>query len=210
MPCHPCLPHSQIRQRVSSPADLAENLTAACMGGNPTGMGAGQWMRWCKVACLCAAVLACEEEAPPAEATPAAKETKPAGPQGVERPPGEVPELYTYSAVGKRDPFRTYFAEVDDTEGGKEGQSELQRFDIDQLKLIAVIVGTATPTAMVEDPTGMGHVVKVGTLMGKHWGQVKHIRRGEIIVQEEFRDVTGRRVSHLVPLKIPDEEGIRP
>ncbi|MEW5848492.1 MAG: pilus assembly protein PilP [Myxococcota bacterium] len=125
---------------------------------------------------------------------------------GLPIPAGEAPVVYTYNAVGKRDPFRTYFAEVEELDDQMKTQSELQRFDIDQLKLVAVIVGTATPTAMVEDPTGQGHVVKVGTLMGKHWGQVKHIRRGEIIIQEEFRDFTGRRVSHLVPLKIPEED----
>ena len=108
--------------------------------------------------------------------------------------------------MGKRDPFRTYFSEVEELDEQVKNQTELQRFDIDQLKLVGVIVGTATPTAMVEDPQGMGHVVKVGTLMGKHWGQVKHIRRGEIIIQEEFRDFTGRRVSHLVPLKLPEDE----
>jgi type IV pilus assembly protein PilP len=79
-------------------------------------------------------------------------------------------------------------------------------FDLDQLKLVAVVVGTATPLAMVEDPTGKGHAVKVGTVIGKHWGQVKHIRRGEIIIQEEFRDFTGRRVTHLVPMKLPEEK----
>jgi type IV pilus assembly protein PilP len=133
------------------------------------------------------------------------------GPTAVAAPTAEAPVVYTYNAVGKRDPFRTYFAEVEELDDQMKSQTELQRFDIDQLKLVAVVVGTATPTAMVEDPTGMGHTVRVGTLMGKHWGQVRHIRRGEIIIQEEFRDFTGRRVSHLVPLKIPEEDlGVKP
>jgi type IV pilus assembly protein PilP len=149
-----------------------------------------------------------EEDAPPpppAKAPAAAAAAPAAAPAGAL--PGEAPTVYTYNAVGKRDPYRSYFAEVDEEAAQAAGtQSELQRFDIDQLKLVGVVVGTATPIAMVEDPTGLGHVVREGTLMGKHWGQVKHIRRGEIIIQEEFRDFTGRRVSHLVPLKIPEEE----
>ncbi|MFH1808628.1 MAG: pilus assembly protein PilP [Pseudomonadota bacterium] len=117
--------------------------------------------------------------------------------------------VYTYNAVGKRDPFRTYFSEIEREDAVSRKLTELQQYDLDQLRLVAVIVGTATPKAMVEDPTGKGHVVKTGTLVGKHWGQVKHIRRGEIIIQEEFRDFTGRRVTHLVPMKLPEEEKVK-
>lgn len=107
---------------------------------------------------------------------------------------------YSYDAVNKRDPFKTYFDELILEEQEQENLTELQRFDIDKLKLVAVVVGTATPMAMVEDPTGKGHTVKIGTLIGKRFGQVKHIRRGEIIVQEEFRDFTGKRIPVLKPL----------
>ncbi len=117
--------------------------------------------------------------------------------------------VYTYNAVGKRDPFRTYFSEIESEEVVRDKLTELQQYDLDQLKLVAVVVGTATPKAMLEDPTGKGHVVKNGTLVGKHWGQVKHIRRGEIIIQEEFRDFTGRRVTHLVPMKLPEDEKVK-
>jgi type IV pilus assembly protein PilP len=117
--------------------------------------------------------------------------------------------VYTYNAVGKRDPFRTYFSEIENEDAVNRKLTELQQYDLDQLRLVAVIVGTATPKAMVEDPTGKGHVVKTGTLIGKHWGQIKHIRRGEVIIQEEFRDFTGRRVTHLVPMKLPEEEKVK-
>lgn len=114
---------------------------------------------------------------------------------------GKAEQLtYSYDAVNKRDPFKTYFDELILEEQEQENLTELQRFDIDKLKLVAVIVGTATPMAMVEDPTGKGHTVKIGTLVGKRFGQVKHIRRGEIIVQEEFRDFTGKRIPVLKPL----------
>ena len=115
---------------------------------------------------------------------------------------------YTYNALDRRDPFTTYFDEVgpligEDLENNK---TELQKVDIDKLKLVAVIVGTATPMAMVQDGAGRGHTVKIGTLIGKRLGQVKHIRRGEIIVQEEFRDFTGKRIPKLLELKLEDDE----
>jgi len=120
----------------------------------------------------------------------------------------DVGSVYTYNAIGKRDPFRTYFAELEREESDKRKLTELQKYDLDQLRLVAVVVGTASPKAMVEAPDGKGHVVKLGSLIGKHWGQVKHIRRGEIIIQEEFRDFTGRRVTHLVPMKLPEDKQV--
>ncbi len=109
---------------------------------------------------------------------------------------------YSYDAVNRRDPFKTYFDELVLEQEEQENLTELQRFELDKLKLVAVVVGTATPMAMVEDPSGKGHTVKIGTLVGKRFGQVKHIRRGEIVVQEEFRDFTGKRIPVLKPLKL--------
>lgn len=154
------------------------------------------------------ALVACgetEEEiaATTTQAAPAAEPDAPA--EEVEE---EVAAVYTYNAIGKRDPFRTYFAELEREESDKRKLTELQKYDLDQLRLVAVVVGTASPKAMVEAPDGKGHVVKLGTLIGKHWGQVKHIRRGEIIIQEEFRDFTGRRVTHLVPMKLPEDRQV--
>lgn len=113
---------------------------------------------------------------------------------------------YTYNALNRRDPFKTYFDELSQNEQSDQSNlTELQKIDLDKLKLVAVVVGTATPMAMVEDTAGRGHTVKIGTLIGKRLGQVKHIRRGEIVVQEEFRDFTGKRIPQLKELKL--EEG---
>lgn len=112
---------------------------------------------------------------------------------------------YSYDAVNRRDPFKTYFDELILEEQEQESLTELQRFELDKLRLIAVVVGTATPMAMVMDPTGKGHTVRIGTLIGKRFGQIKHIRRGEIVVQEEFRDFTGKRIPVLKPLKLDEE-----
>jgi type IV pilus assembly protein PilP len=115
---------------------------------------------------------------------------------------------YTYNAVNRRDPFKTYFDELSQNEQTDQTNlTELQKIDLDKLKLVAVVVGTATPMAMVEDPAGRGHTVKIGTLVGKRLGQVKHIRRGEIVVQEEFRDFTGKRIPQLKELKL--EENVK-
>jgi type IV pilus assembly protein PilP len=121
--------------------------------------------------------------------------------------PRKAEELaYTYDAMNRRDPFKTYFDELVLVEAEAENLTELQRIDLDKLKLIAVVTGTATPMAMVEDGTGRGHTIKIGTLVGKRFGQVKQIKRGEVVIQEEFRDFTGKRIPVLKALKIEEEE----
>ena len=59
--------------------------------------------------------------------------------------------------------------------------------------------------AMLEDPTGKGHTVRIGTLVGRRFGIVKYIRHGEIVVQEEFRDFTGKRIPVLKPIRLSPE-----
>lgn len=139
------------------------------------------------------AAAAKKEEAPKEEEVPAAADTK------------QEDLSYTYNAVNRRDPFKTYFDELSQNEQTDQSNlTELQKIDLDKLRLIAVVVGTATPMAMVEDTAGRGHTVKIGTLIGKRLGQVKHIRRGEIVVQEEFRDFTGKRIPQLKELKLEE------
>lgn len=151
-------------------------------------------------------LVSCGEEEAPVQVEPTVEPARVAQAVKAAEKKDTESQVYTYNAIGKRDPFRTYFAELAAEETSTKNLTELQQYDLDQLKLVAVIVGTATPKAMVEDPEGKGHIVKTGTLIGKHWGQVKHIRRGEIIIQEEFRDFTGRRITNLVPLKLPEEK----
>ena len=142
------------------------------------------------------------------------EETSPAVVKKDKAPDADAPEAlvedkpqdlsYTYNAVNRRDPFKTYFDELagEDPAADTSRLTELQKLDVDKLKLIAVVVGTATPMAMVEDPTGRGHTLRIGTLVGKLLGQVKHIRRGEVVIQEEFRDFTGKRIPQLKELKL--------
>jgi type IV pilus assembly protein PilP len=169
-----------------------------------------------KLAKLLAAVVlaglapACaEEEEPVAVAAPKVEKAeavveKPAEKKGPD-------QSYSYEVLingqPRRDPFKTYFDELnaEASVGGGEKLTELQKIDLDKLKLVAVLVGTATPMAMVEEPGGKGHTIKIGTLIGKRFGQVKHIRRGEVVVQEEFRDFTGKRIPQLKELKLESD-----
>jgi Tfp pilus assembly protein PilP len=128
------------------------------------------------------------------------------------QPPTQVATLGTasadadlpYDAAGRRDPFRPPRAQQD------AGQiTPLQRFDLGQLKLVAVIYDTQTPRAVVEDEAGLGYIVKVGTPMGTNNGAVRTIEKGRVIVSEQAADMYGEAQSSEVVMELAagDERG---
>lgn len=118
----------------------------------------------------------------------------------------EVP--YAYSPIGKRDPFRNLFDQLQQDEAAQE-LTELQRFELDQLRLVAVVSRISTPYAMVEDPSGKGHTLTRGTLIGKNWGQVSQVREDCVVINEEYRDYTGRKVTNKTSLCLPKPEELK-
>jgi type IV pilus assembly protein PilP len=122
-----------------------------------------------------------------------------------EKPAEAAPEFeYVYSPVGKRDPFRSTLDEMASSPSESASTSQicgpLCRWELEQLKLVAVISGVSNPLAMVEDPKGDGYVVRRGTLIGKRNGKVTQIRSGELVVNEIYKDQTGK--SHVSPVVI--------
>jgi type IV pilus assembly protein PilP len=149
--------------------------------------------------------LGCGSSAPSAaqKAAPAPVAAKP--PPAAEANPEKLVETYSYSAIGKRDPFRS---PLDDLiiSHGNEAQCPLCKWEIDQLKLVAVVTGTGNPVAMVEDPDGVGHLVRVNTEVGRLAGRVTAIRRDQLVITEAGHDSFGRAVANKLILKIEHPE----
>jgi type IV pilus assembly protein PilP len=154
---------------------------------------------------------ACSEDEDETVTVAVAKKETAAVAEKIEADTKAPDQAYSYEVIlngqPRRDPFKTYFDELENQNPiTNEKLTELQKIDLDKLKVVAVIVGTATPMAMVEEPGGKGYTLKIGTLVGRRLGQVKHIRRGEVVVQEEFRDFTGKRIPQLKELRLDTEE----
>lgn len=130
-------------------------------------------------------------KAVPKEAAKAAEAAQPSAPAEV-RPPSPVS---LYDPAGKRDPF-VPFLKVDEkaVRADLESLPPLQRFDLGELKFVGVIWGRGITRALVEDGEGKGYTVAVGTRIGNSGGVVTRITDKEIVVREEFRDYTGRKV----------------
>lgn len=144
-----------------------------------------------------AAKAAAAKAAAAAEAKPAADDAK---------KPGEAE--WSYSSAGKRDPFRSFLAEA--RASGKlldtRCATPLGRYELEQLKLVAVVTGLEDPVAMVQAPTGVGYSVRRGACIGKNGGTVQAVRTGEIVVAEWVVRADGTRDRTQTVLSLPKRE----
>lgn len=109
-----------------------------------------------------------------------------------------------YDPAAHRDPFRPPQARTVTTVSSD--RSPLQRYELGQLKLVAVIYDTASPRGVVEDEAGLGYIVKVGTPIGVNGGVVRAIDRGRILVEERSVDFFGESRSSEVILEMASGE----
>lgn len=109
-----------------------------------------------------------------------------------------------------RNPFKPFITKVvGNVEEKSRPKSPLEKYNINELKLIAIIWGIKRPTAMIEDPDGTGYVVKKGTLVGDKQGRVVKILKDKVIVKEKYRDLLGNSQMEEVALELHNrlEEG---
>jgi len=123
-------------------------------------------------------------------------------------------EKYTYDPKGKPDPFKPLIVEKAEATPAKPKQSveavleaatPLERMDLAQLKLVAVIWNISDPKGMVEDATGKGYILSIGTIVGKNRGKVTQITYTGVVVTERYETSPGKFKSREVALKLyPD------
>ena len=118
---------------------------------------------------------------------------------------------YSYNPKGKRDPFKPFIskATVGKSKGRGERLTPLQRYNFNQLKLIGIIWrdDKNIAAAMVEDPEGRGYVLKKGTLIGENNGRVINILKDRVIIEEVYRNNSGKIKTRTASLKLHNAEG---
>jgi type IV pilus assembly protein PilP len=168
------------------------------------------------LAALLVAVGCGDKKRPPPAASASAKKAAPAAaaagdPLADAIADTSLADTFIYSPVGKRDPFKSSYRD-DSTGKGQDitgPQGPLQRYEIDQLKLVAVISGISQPRAMVTTPDGKGFTVKNGTRIGKNFGRVVRIKTSEVIIAEDYRDWNGRKVTNYIHMTLKKDENKR-
>jgi type IV pilus assembly protein PilP len=119
-----------------------------------------------------------------------------------------------YSAKDKIDPFEPLLREeaaqaaIAKLTGKKRApQSPLEKIDLGQLKLVAVIAAPTGNRALVEEATGKGYILREGTYVGLNSGKVVNIALDKIMVEEEFEDVYGKTILQKKEITLPKPPG---
>jgi type IV pilus assembly protein PilP len=127
--------------------------------------------------------------------------------------PPKISDLY--NPEGKLDPFAPLIREkpvnlpVNHRKAvRRKPLTPLEKLDLSQLKLVAILRAQSGNKALVEEDSGKGYVIKKGTYIGTHSGKVAKILSDRIIVEEEVEDIYGKISVHKreIKLKPPGEE----
>jgi type IV pilus assembly protein PilP len=128
----------------------------------------------------------------------AAKTAKEAPDESSEDTKMAAVESRRYSAQGRIDPFEPLFKKKRGEakvwrpkRGQRVPRTPLERIDLGQLKLVAIVEARSGNKAMVEESSGKGYVIEKGTFIGTNAGKVVSIDMNKVLVKEEFEDNMG-------------------
>lgn len=122
---------------------------------------------------------------------------------------GIVPER----ARLKRDPFKSFVETRAPVlaERSSKVLTPLQRYKLEQLKVVGIVMGAETNKALLEDDVGKGYVVTVGDLVGDQEGKITAIEKDRLVIEESYRDLMGEpKVRRIVKRLYAAEEGENP
>ena len=115
---------------------------------------------------------------------------------------------YSYNPTGKPDPFKPFIQLTPVRDASRSGPlTPLQKYDISQLKLVAIISNPEGNIALVEDATGKGYFLKKGTWIGKNDGKVTKILKDKVIIEEVYQDIFGQTKTNEISLFLQKIEG---
>lgn len=122
-------------------------------------------------------------------------------------PEAAVGEAPIGATTDMRDPFRPFTLDLQPKKtADDEFLTPLQRYDLQQLTVVGVLLDLEPPRAMLQDDAGMGYIVTPGTLIGRQHGVVTDVQPRQIIVEETYVDFYGREQVRRAVLEMPEDE----
>jgi type IV pilus assembly protein PilP len=121
-----------------------------------------------------------------------------------------------YDPKGRFDPFEPLFKDEANDQPApvskekrkkRTPQTPLERVAISQLKLSAIMRTAKGNSAIVEDASGKGYVIRKGTYIGLNSGQVVKIDKDHVMIEEEMENVMGELVIQNTELKLQKPAG---
>lgn len=134
---------------------------------------------------------------------PKGVEEAPVPPKAAPPPPPPVDDGYYYNPAGKRDPFQDFIRRV--TGDLPENTPPLLRYNVDKFQMTGVVWNTNDPLALLIDPEGLGHPVRVGEQVGRNFGKVTAITETSVTVTEEYQTPDGQVVVNPVEVRLTRE-----
>jgi len=110
---------------------------------------------------------------------------------------------YAYRAEGRRDPFESLIkgTEIITTPPKEEGPfvavveagkfSPLERYDLEELRLVGVIDAGASYRGLVEVADGKSYFLASGTRVGRNGGVVSRVLEDRVVITETYRNPLG-------------------
>jgi type IV pilus assembly protein PilP len=116
-----------------------------------------------------------------------------------------------YDATGKIDPFSPLIRAEAETEKDKKVKPDriltpLEKLDLSQMRLTAVISNMSKKLALVEESSGKGYMVDVGTYIGRNGGRVHKIENDSIIIKETTENFKGELTEQYHEMKLHKQE----
>jgi Tfp pilus assembly protein PilP len=86
-----------------------------------------------------------------------------------------------------------------------QAQSDLELYQLRDLKLNGVVTGPKRPRAMITSPKGQSFFVKVGDSVGAREGRVTQITADSVRVMEFYVDDKGKRLPDIYEMRMDGE-----
>lgn len=102
-------------------------------------------------------------------------------------------------SLNLRDPFKkpSKYSEP----GGDISTPELERYPLDQIKIVGIITGPKKPRALLTTPNNKMYIVQENDKVGNRSGILKKIRDRSIIIREKIVNVIGQEENTDIELK---------
>jgi type IV pilus assembly protein PilP len=85
----------------------------------------------------------------------------------------------------------------------------LEKIDLAAINLVAIVETDENSIAMVEEASGKGYIVKLGTYtyIGRHHGRMSQIKSGSIMIGELIKNYKGKYVEQFQEIKLLKKDG---
>ena len=160
------------------------------------------------VVCLLLTIFGCGYEPVTSVPQAASQKVRPekAQPTAAVSVEDEPKELFTYNSIGQRDPFESLLRKEEESRQASSPKTPLEKFELGQFRIQAILIGKGAPRAMVSAPDGKNFILKPGLKIGKNNGVIKDINKSGIVVEESTMDLAGNPIKGLQSLTIPEKK----